>query len=179
MFRESGGINRGGGDDHAQIWAFRQELFQVAEEEVNVKTAFVRLVDNDGVVTTKLLVMGEFIQQDAVGHELDPRGLAGLIREANLIADEIAEFLVAFLRDALRYRARGEASRLGVGDAFAPSEETDLRQLGGFTRPGLTRHHNHLVVPNELRNVLRLRGDGKVGRDGECRHAATYSGHSA
>ena len=39
-----------GGDDDLQIRALRQDALEVAEDEVNVQAAFVRLVDNEGGV---------------------------------------------------------------------------------------------------------------------------------
>jgi hypothetical protein len=47
---EALGVDGGRGDDQLQIRPLRQQLFQVAEQEVDVEAAFVRLVDDDRVV---------------------------------------------------------------------------------------------------------------------------------
>ena len=38
------------GDDELQVTAFGQQCGQVAEQEIDVEAAFMRLVDHDGVV---------------------------------------------------------------------------------------------------------------------------------
>ena len=50
MSGEGGGINGGRGDDQLEILALRQQLLQVAEQEINVEAALVRLVDDQRVV---------------------------------------------------------------------------------------------------------------------------------
>ena len=60
-----------GGDDDLQIGALRQDALEVAEDEVNVQAAFVRLVNDEGGVAAQQLVVLDFGEQNAVGHELD------------------------------------------------------------------------------------------------------------
>ena len=48
--RETLRVDGCGGDDDLQIRALRQDALEVAEDEVNVQAAFVRLVDNEGGV---------------------------------------------------------------------------------------------------------------------------------
>jgi hypothetical protein len=50
MLREALGIERGRGDDHLEIRPLRQQLAQVAEQEIDVEAALVRLVDDQRVV---------------------------------------------------------------------------------------------------------------------------------
>ena len=50
----------------------RQQPAEVAEQEVDVQAALVRLVDDDRVVLAQLPVALELGEQDAVGHQLDP-----------------------------------------------------------------------------------------------------------
>ena len=56
------------GDDNFQIGAARQELFQVAQQEVDVQTAFVRFVNDNRVVGGEIAVGLRFGEQNAVGH---------------------------------------------------------------------------------------------------------------
>ena len=44
-------IDRSGGNDDLEIGSTRQELSQITQQKINVQTAFMRFVDNDGVIT--------------------------------------------------------------------------------------------------------------------------------
>jgi len=48
--REAFGVDGRRRDDDLQVRTARQQLLQVTEQEVDVQTAFVRFVDDDGVV---------------------------------------------------------------------------------------------------------------------------------
>ena len=48
--REPLRVDGGRGDDHLEVGSARQDAFEVAEQEVDVETALVRLVDDDRVV---------------------------------------------------------------------------------------------------------------------------------
>src|SRR3546814_5902201 len=50
---EARGVDGGRGDDHLQVAAPLQQLLQVAEQEIDVETALVGLVDDDGVVRSE------------------------------------------------------------------------------------------------------------------------------
>jgi hypothetical protein len=65
------GVDGGRGDDDLEVGPARQDLAQVAQQKVDVQAAFVRLVDDDGVVGLQQRVGLGFGQQNAVGHELD------------------------------------------------------------------------------------------------------------
>src|SRR5690606_20707477 len=60
------------GDDHAQLRSFGQDAFQDAQQEIDVETALVRLVDDERVIPPQRPVVLELAQQNAVGHELHP-----------------------------------------------------------------------------------------------------------
>ena len=80
-------VDSGAGDDDFQIGPAREELFEVAQEEVDVEGALVGLVDDDGAVVAELRIGGELGEEDAVGHDLDARVAAGLVLEADFEAD--------------------------------------------------------------------------------------------
>ena len=61
----------------------------------------------------------ELGEQDAVGHQLDPAGLARAVGEADLVADDVAELGAELLGDPLGHRPGGDAARLGVADQLA------------------------------------------------------------
>ena len=73
VLREALGVDRRRGDDHLQVGPARQDLAQVAEQEVDVQAALVRLVDDDRVVGAQQRVALRLGEQDAVGHQLDRR----------------------------------------------------------------------------------------------------------
>ena len=72
--REPLRVDGRGGDDHLEVGSAGQQLGQVAEDEVDVEAALVRLVDDQRVVLAEHPVAGQLGQQDAVGHQLDQGG---------------------------------------------------------------------------------------------------------
>ena len=105
------------GDDDLEVGPAGQQLLEVAEEEVDVEAALVRLVDDDRVVRAQHPVALDLGQQDAVGHQLDQRVVADLVGEADLVADRARR---ARCRSssaiALGDGAGGDPARLGVAD---------------------------------------------------------------
>ena len=72
-----------------------------------------------------------------------------LVREADLVADRLAERRVELLRDARRHGARGDAARLRVADEAvhaAPELEADLRQLRRLAGARLAADDDDLVL---------------------------------
>lgn len=53
MAGEALGVDGGRGDDDFQVGTARQQLLEIAQQEVDVQAAFVRLVDDDGVVAAQ------------------------------------------------------------------------------------------------------------------------------
>jgi hypothetical protein len=169
---EALGVDGRARDDDPQVGPAGEQPLQVAEQEVDVEAALVRLVDDDRVVAAELAIVVDLVQEDAVGHHLDARGLARPIGEAHLVADEVAELDAQLLGDALRDGPRGDATRLRVRDPLATKLEADLRQLGRLARSGRAGHDHDLVVPDGARDLLALPRDGQVrgvGDHGERR----------
>ena len=129
--REARGVERRRRDDDlAGRAGASTQLLQVAEQEVDVEAALVRLVDDDRVVGGEVAVALRLGEQDAVGHQLDVRVGLRLVGEAHLVADRLADARAELLRDARRDRARGDAPRLRVADQpalAAAGGEADLR----------------------------------------------------
>ena len=169
-------VDGGRGDDQLEIGATRQQGLEKAQQEVDVETALVGLVDDDGVVAFEKAVVLGLGQQDAVGHQLDQGGIGALILEPHLIADQFAQRRTQFLRHPGAHAARRQPARLGVADQplHTPAQfQTDLGQLGGLAGTGLTGDHHHLVAGDGALDLLALGGDrqGVVVTDG--RHAGT------
>ncbi len=116
MTGEAFGIDGGRGDDHLQIGPARQDLADVAEQEIDVEAAFVRLVDDQRVVILQQRIGLGLGQQDAVGHQLDAGARLQPVLETHLVADHFAKRRVQFLGDAFGHRTGGDPAWLCVAD---------------------------------------------------------------
>ncbi|BDZ55790.1 hypothetical protein GCM10025870_28630 [Agromyces marinus] len=157
-------VDRRARDDHAQVGAAGEEPLEVAEQEVDVEAALVRLVDDDRVVAAQVAVAVDLVEEDAVGHDLDARRLARSVGEPHLVADEVAELDAEFVGDPLGDGPRRDAAGLRVRDRLAPELEADLRQLRGLARAGRARDDDDLVVADGARDVVASTADRQVGR---------------
>ena len=79
------GVDRRRGDDDLEVGPTGEQPGEVAQDEVDVETALVGLVDDQRVVPGQVAVTRQLGEQDPVGHELDQRVLADLIAEADLV----------------------------------------------------------------------------------------------
>ena len=152
-------------DDDLEVRPPRQQLLEVAEDEVDVEAALMRLVDDDRVVAAQFAVPLHLRQQDAVGHHLDERVAAGLVGEAHLIADDSPELDPELLGEPLPDCAGGDPPRLGVADHAvdaAPEFKKDLRQLSRLARPSLARDDDDLVVADRGGDVVATGRNGQV-----------------
>ena len=174
---EARGIDRRRGDDDLQVLAAFEQLLQIAEQEIDVEAALVRLVDDERVVGRQPAVGLDLGEQDAVGHELDRGLFADVVVEAHLETDRAAQRHLQFFGDAPRDRARGDAARLRAADhagGAAPGGEAQLRQLRGLAGTGFARDHHHRVAADQFDDALGLGRDGqRVGSTGAAAaHAA-------
>ena len=168
--RETFRVDGRGGDDDLQIRALRQDALEVAEDEVNVQAAFVRLVNDEGGVAAQQLVVLNFGEQNAVGHELDSAVFAHFGGESNLVADGFTDFLAELFGDAFGDGACGESARLGMADEALLSQaqvEAHFGDLGSFTRAGFTRDDDDLVVADRVHDVFAAFADGQLFRVGD------------
>ncbi len=167
MVGEAGGVDRGAGDDQLQVRALRQELLQIAEDEVDVEAALVGLVDDQRVVAAQQPVALDLGEQDAVGHHLDQRGVAHLVGEPDGVADVVAELRSQFVGDPLGDRARRDPTGLRVADHpvdAASGLETELGQLRALARAGLAGHDHHLVLADRCDQLVAAFGDRQALR---------------
>ena len=113
-------------------------------------------------------------QQNAFGDVTDARAETGLVVEADLVADFLAEFAAALPRDAGRHRARGDSARLQHDDFFVvvrgefkqPGVEEHLRHLRGFAGTGGRDQNQAVAVAQRADNVGMDLPDGKRGLRG-------------
>ena len=68
MARKPLGINRCRGDDQLQVWSLWQQLLQIAQQEIDIQAALMRLINNDRVVLAQQRITLSLGQQDAIGH---------------------------------------------------------------------------------------------------------------
>ena len=145
----------------------RQQLLQIAQQKVDVQAAFVRLVDNEGVVLAQQRIAVYLGQQDAVRHQFNDRIGSDLVVKSHLVADQPAQLGFEFDRDAGSHRTRRDATRLGMTDAAqhpAPQRQTYLGQLRGLARTGLAADDEYLVLRDRARQILAPRHHRQIGR---------------
>ena len=88
MLGEALGVDGGRRDDDFQVRSAGQQLLEVAKDEVDVEAALVGLVDDDRVVAPQIAIVLHLVEEDAVGHHLDPGPVAAVVGEAHLITDD-------------------------------------------------------------------------------------------
>src|SRR5690554_4798712 len=115
------------------------------------------LIDNQGVITIQKAIVLDLRQQDAIGHDLDPGRLRGVIGKAHLVTDLLANLFTNLLGDAGGDTARGNPARLSV--ANQPTNATamvqaDFWNLGGFTGAGFASDDHHLMMTDGLADVV-------------------------
>ena len=158
-------VNRGRRHDDFQIGAARQDLLQVAQQKIDVQRAFMRLVDDEGVIGVQQRVSLGFGQQNAVGHQLHRGVAAQFVSKPHLVTHHLAQRRVKFLGDAFGYRAGRDAPRLGMANQFAalpgrviqlaaPQTQRNFGQLGGFARTGFTTNDYYLVFVDQFGNFF-------------------------
>ncbi len=178
--RKPSRVDGGAGDDDLEIGTLRKQLLQVAEQEVDVEAALVRLVDDDRVVAEQHAVTLDLGQQDAVGHHLDQGALARFVGEAHLVADGVRGG--ELLGDPVGHRAGGDPPRLGVADCAEHATtklETDLRDLGGLAGSGLAGDDDDLVVTDRGQDVVLAVGDRKLVWIADRRDAGSALGNAS
>ena len=168
-------LDRGRGDDDFQIRALRQQLLEIAEQKINIQAALVGLIDNQRVIAIQKTVMLHFCQQDAVGHYLDPGRFRGVVGKPHLVPDLLPYRLTQFFGNPAGNTARGDTPGLGMANKPAdapPQVQANLRNLSGFTGPGLTSNDHHLMVVDGITDVLDAIADrqpcGKGHRLVQC-----------
>ena len=168
------------GDDDFEVGSARGEAVQVAEEEVDIEAALVRLIDDDDFVLREKGVGKGFGKQQAVGHQLNHGAVAGFLVKAHLITDGVAQRGFQLFGDARGDTTRGDAARLGVGDGAARAQtegETKLRQLRRFPRTGFAADDDNLVVADEAEDVVFCRQHRQIGAELRLWHCRTARCH--
>ena len=168
MRREGLRVDGRGGDEQLQIGALRQQRAQVAQQEVDVQRALVRLIQDDHRIRAQQRIALNLREQNAIGHELHARVAARVVIEAHLAAHLAAPLHAEFFRDALRHTHRRYTTRLRAADlpaqVFARRFEAHLGQLRRLPRSRLARQDHHLMIANGRHDLLTAGRDGQVGR---------------
>jgi hypothetical protein len=161
---EAPGIDRGGRHDHLEIGPVGHDVAQIAEEEVDVEAALVRLVHDDRVVGVEGAVALRLREQDAVRHHLDERVRRRLVVETHLVAHDLAELRSELIRETGGDAAGRDAARLGDADGALDAEpelQADLRKLRRLAGARLAAHHHDLVGADRLGDRLPVLDDGQ------------------
>ena len=167
MLRKALRVDRRRRDDHLQVAALREEALQVPQQKVDVDGALVRFVNDHRVVGEQKRIRLRLREQDPVRHQLDRGAGRRGVREAHLEADDVPEGSLEFFRDALRDRARRDATGLRMGDAArnaAPGHERDLGELRRFARARLAAYDDDAVFFDRALHFIRAHRDGEVRR---------------
>ena len=176
--REALGVERGGGDDDAEVGAAGEGALEQAEEEVDVEGALVGLVDDEGGVAAEEGVVAGLGQEDAVGHQLEARLGGGLALEAVLVAHGHAEGRADLLGQATGHGDGRQAARLGDADhpaGLGAGQVGELGELGGLAAARVAADDGDGAPTERLDQFVRVRGDGQFWRDGQAIHAGNYS----
>ena len=166
--RDAGGVERGGRNDQAELGPPREQEFHVSEQEIDVEGALVHLVEDDAVVLVELRVVLRLSQQDAVGHELDDRGIVRAVVEPHLVADLVPAGAPGLVRQAAGQRGSGDPARLRAADpsgSSEPFEQGGLRELGGLAGPGGAADDDDLVRLQSGTDFRYLCGDREIVRE--------------
>ena len=143
--------------------AFGQQRGQIAEQEVDVEAAFVRLVNHDGVVAAQLWVALNLREQDAVGDHAQSGIRGAFVGEPHLVADFIAEFRSHFQGDAFGDCSRGKPARLRVHNLVTMRAtahfQQHFRDLRGFARSGLAGDDDDLRAFHRVDDFVMRRGN--------------------
>ena len=91
MLGKAVSVDGGRGDDDLQVGAARQDLLQVAQQEVDVQAALVCLVNDEGVIGLQQRVGLRLGQQNAVGHQLDGCVTRQLVLKPHLETHHLAQ----------------------------------------------------------------------------------------
>ena len=166
VIAESLSVDRGRGDDEFEIGSLVQNTSEIAQQEIDVETALVGFVDNDGVVLTQQPIGARLSKQDAVGHEFDERLVGSVIAEADLVANFRAERNAQLTRDPIRDGSCRQPPRLRVPDhALNPHAhfEQELWDLGGLARTRLAADDDDLRFVDGLPELVEMSSEGQVG----------------
>ncbi len=153
--RELPWIDGGRGHDQTQIRTLRKQLLQHAQEQIDVETALMRLIDDQRVVATQLPIAFELLEQDAVGHQLHTAVRARPIVEAHLVTDgtPAPDLRTGLLREPVGERTRRDSSRLRVPDDTsqpAPGLQTQLGKLRRLAGAGGSTENDDGMAPDRL-----------------------------
>lgn len=91
MLRKAFRINGGRGNNQFKIRAFRQQLFENTQQKVDIDAAFMRFVDDDGVVLRQVFIILNFGQQNPIGHHLNQTLFMHLIVKTDLVTHQLSQ----------------------------------------------------------------------------------------
>ena len=135
------------------------------------------LIEDHGTDVGQRAVILEPAQQDAFGDKTDAGADAGVIVEADLIADLRAEFSLALPGDAGGHGAGGDAAGLQHHDhlvARDPRIEQHLRHLRGLARARGRDEHQAIAGLQRAQDVGVDFPDGERGGGGHEAGRARY-----
>src|SRR4051812_23662818 len=134
-------------------------MFDKGEGDVAEEIALMKFVEENHPYISESAIVLEPAKQDSLCDETDPGAKAGLVVEANLVADFRAEFAPPFPSHARSDRSGRDPARLQDDDLFLPCQpavEHHLRNLSGFARPGRRHEHKAIAFARQGANDLAV-----------------------
>ena len=166
MFGETLCIKRSRGNDQFEVAPARQDLHEIAEQEVDIERALMRLIEDDSVVFFQQGIALDFGEQYSVRHQLDAGVGRHTIIKTNLVTNHSAQLGLQLKSDAACHRARRHSPWLGVGNrALHPATyaQANLRQLRSLARTRLAAHDDHLMLCNRFGQFFTTQHHRQIG----------------
>ena len=148
MLGEALCIDRCRGNQELELGAPGQQALHIAQQEIDVKTALVCLVDDDRVVGVEEAIRLRLGEENSIGHDPQEIVVTDAVAEAHAEAHLLPQRSTQLLGDARCDRSRCHAPGLRVRDhpGRAPLEfQADLGKLSGLARTGLTANDHDLM----------------------------------
>ena len=163
-------FDRRRGDDQLQVRPLRQDPLEVAEDEVDVEAALMRLVDDDGVVFAQQ--WSRWISASRMPSVMSLTLVLRLTSPVKRTLKPTSWPMSTPSSSAMRSATVRAASRRGCVwpmRPFSPQPELQahLRNLGGLTGTGLAGDDGHLVGRDGGHQVLAALGDRQLGGVGD------------
>ena len=154
------GLKCGAGQDHLELFSRLHNAPQRAQQKVNVQTALMRLVHNNGVVAHQQRIVRKLRKNNSVSGHAHQCARVRALFKTDLITHQCSKRHAKFHRQARRRGARCNAARLRVRNFTrhaAANFQQHLGQLRGLAAAGFGLHHHNLIATQRSKNVLARR----------------------
>lgn len=157
------GIERGGHDDETEVGAAGAlKTVEQGEREITFEVTFVKFIEDDGGGAIEARIAEEAAGEDAFGEKAQPRGGAGDIFEADLVAYSGADGFAAFGGYEAGGQACGQAAGFEDQDVAAIEIQQGGWDTGGLAGSGWSFDDQVGLAPQVCEDVGEQGIDGQV-----------------